>query len=122
MTEENKLKAKMKKEELKQKRSGKTQNLPITVSENLQVNFQCAFDEVKKVCEMHKLGMEEVNMIGSQLNWISIQISINQRMAQLNESLQKSFSPQPKTFVEKQEEKFKQEQIDGTIRIKPDNK
>lgn len=119
MSEQNKIKLKTKLDEFKQKRKGETKQLVVTVSDDPSLNFQHTFNEMKQLCETHKLSFDEVNALGSQLQWVANQLTVNQKLNQLYESIQNGFTPKPQTFEDKEAEKLKKEKDAGIKRVGP---
>ena len=123
ITPENKLKIDSKLDELRKKRNGKALQLDVVVDTNKSINFQHALDEFRKLCEMHNLIPDEVNALGSQLQWLAMQVVTNQKLASFQHSLQDQlnniFNPKGQNFEEKQKQKQEQESKEGIKRIKP---
>ena len=107
--EEDKIRVQTKIDELKKKRAGKILKLDVVVSEPGMINSRHALDEMIKICEMHKLIPDEVWGIGSQLQWLAQQVSINSRMQQMQGSLERQPNGMPNPN-EKIEEKVKEKQ------------
>lgn len=68
----NETKAKVKEDELKQKRAGKTKNITVTVSDDVSINIQHCLNEMMQLLQMHKIGAADVHMMGTQLQWMAI--------------------------------------------------
>ena len=110
MTKEDvNLKAKMKLEELKNQRTGKTMSLPVNVSTDPTVNFQMLYKEMMILNNMHKTNVDEMYLLGAHMQLMS-----NNMRAQQMMQPQPAITPEQKEMLKKQ---IEAEQ--GKVRVKP---
>ena len=103
------LKAKTKLQELKNQRSGQTQQINVNLANEPAVNFQAFYNEILQLANMHKINPDELYLMGAHLQLASIKVNISA----VN-------NVQHLTPEEKEELKKEQEIADGKIRVKPE--
>lgn len=123
MKEEDQLRVDAKLDELNKRRSGKAKHIQITISNDATLNFQHGLTEIRKLVEAHNFLPDEVFAIGSQMQWIALQVKTAQRFNEfqrdLTNQLNDMFSPKAKTTEDKEEEKLKKEKEQGITRVGP---
>lgn len=96
-------------EELKAKRSGENiPSIPITPSDDQNINYSNAFDTVMLICEKYRLIPEQVHILACQMQWRALEISQSARLSAL--------FPKPDTVTPDTPEEPENE----VIRIGPD--
>ena len=107
--EELNLKTKTKLQELKNQRSGQTQQINVNIANEPAVNFQCFYNEILQLANMHKINPDELYLMGAHLQLASIKVNVSA----IN-------NVQHLTPEEKEELKREQEIAEGKIRVKPE--
>ena len=113
LNDEEKLRVDSKIDEMKQKRTGKTQQLDINVNESPQLNLHHALKEVIAVINMHRLAPIEIDVIRANLNDMAIGLRLNSFGNQFYKALMEKINPAPKE---------KPDPDAGKVRVKPGDK